>query len=111
MGVTGSVRVAALVVAVGACLLIWPKVSYWSVRYWIEPSARSIALAGLMRATDDGAWLELRHAVRSDDDMLRRDAALYLAKRGDRAGNRDAPKRCERHRRRPRKSLPVHASR
>lgn len=67
---------------------IWPRVSYWRLRYWIEPSARSNALGRLMEATPDGGWLELRHAAHSRSDMLREHAAEFLVRRGDPEGVR-----------------------
>ena len=40
-----------------------------------------------MRATDNtGGCFELRHAVRSGNDILKSDAAEYLARRGARSG-------------------------
>jgi hypothetical protein len=78
----------AVLVAAGTCIALWPRVSWWRIRYWAEPSARCIALTGLMNVTDDGGWLELRHAARSEDERLRVHAAEYLAARGDREGVR-----------------------
>jgi hypothetical protein len=77
-----------LMLTLGTLVAVRPAVSYWRVRYWIEPSARCVALGGLMRATDTGGSFELAHAARSGNDLLRRAAAGYLAERGDRDGVR-----------------------
>lgn len=73
---------------------IWPRVSYWRLRYWIEPSARCSMLAGLMEATPDGGWFELRHAARSKNEMLRQHAATFLVQRGDPEGVRVVVELC-----------------
>ena len=76
-----------VLVTLAAIVVAWPEVSYWRLRYWVGDH-RQNALNHLMRATPGGGGPELWHATKYGDDLLRRDAADYLAKRGDAEGVR-----------------------
>jgi hypothetical protein len=88
-----AVAIGILLVPV-VLVAIWPTVTFWRLRYWVEPSARCSMLARLMEATPDGGWFELRHAARSGNEMLRMCAAKFLVERGDPEGVRVVVELC-----------------
>ena len=74
--------------ALAAYFVLFPRVSYERAAYWLNPGGRVGALYELVHMAPDGGWLELRHAIRSGNGMLRYSAAHHLARRGDADGIR-----------------------